>query len=105
MPRTPLARLRAALALAPARAGLPTGFTANVPVTAPTRLDWTFAVTNRTVADPPPTLLEAGYDSTQQRFDLYLPPRKDAKQLLPAIVFVSPGNEAGGWKAFEPTCT
>lgn len=105
MPRLALALLAAAAALAPARADLPTGFTANVPVTAPTRLDWTFVVTNRTVADPPPTLLEAGYDSTKQRFDLYLPPRKDAKQPLPAVVFVSPGDDAGGWKAFEPTCT
>lgn len=105
MPRLPLAQLAAVVALAPARADLPTGFTANVPVTAPTRLDWTFAVTNRTVADPPPPLLEAGYDSTKQRFDLYLPPRKNAKQPIPAIVFVSPGDDSGGWKAFEPTCT
>lgn len=90
---------------APARADRKPGFTANVPVAAPTRIDWTFAVTNRTVADPPPTLLDPGYASAKQSFDLYLPPRPDAAKEVPAIVFVSAGNDAAGWKAFEPTCT
>lgn len=105
MPRLPLALVAIPLALAPARADLPAGFTANVPVSTPTRLDWVFAVTNRSADPPPPALLDAGYDSAKQRFDLYLPPRKDAKQPVGAVVFVSPGDDAGGWKAFEPTCT
>lgn len=105
MPRRSLSLLVTALALAPARADLKPGYTPNVPVAAPTRLDWTFTVSNRTVPDPPATLLDPKYDSAKQAFDLYLPPRKDAKQPVPAIVFISPGNDAAGWKAFEPVCT
>lgn len=104
MPRLVLTLLAAALAPAAARADLKPGFTANAPVTAPTRLDWTFAVSTRTVADPPPSLLDAGYDSTSQSFDLYLPPRKGTAP-IPAVVFVNAGNEPGAWKAFEPACT
>jgi len=90
--------------VAAARSAPPAGFTANVAVAEPTRLDWTFTVTNRSLREPPAEYLGKGYDSTKQKYDLYLPARKDAKQPVGAIVFVSAGNDAGGWKAFEPAC-
>jgi len=81
------------------------GYTANVPVGNATRIDWTFAVTNQSLAQPPADLLGKGYDSTAQSYELYLPVRKDPKAPIPAIVFISAGNDAAGWKAFEPVCT
>jgi pimeloyl-ACP methyl ester carboxylesterase len=80
------------------------GFTAKVTVTEPTRLDWTFLVSNRSFVDPPPQLLTKGYDSTKQSYDLFLPQRKDPKKPFPAILFVSAGDEPSGWKNYEPIC-
>ena len=89
----------------PAHAEFKPGYTPNVPVTVPTRMDWTFTVTSQTVENPPTSLLEKNYDSTKQLFDLYLPPRKDPKQPIPAILFISADSDAAGWKSFEPICT
>ena len=82
----------------------PEGYTARVTVAAPTRLDWTFTVATRSLADPPDEMLGKDYDSTKQSYELFLPPRKDAKAAVGAVVFVSAGDEPGGWKAFEPAC-
>ena len=71
-------------------------------MTAPTRLDWTFVVSNQSVAEPPANWL-GNYDSTGQTFDLYVPPRRNAKQALPAILFISANNDSQ-WKGFEATC-
>jgi len=73
-------------------------------VAQPTRLDWTFTVGNRSLANPPADLLGSEYDSAKQSYELFLPPRKDPKQPVGVVVFVSAGNDAGGWKAFEPAC-
>jgi pimeloyl-ACP methyl ester carboxylesterase len=81
-----------------------TGYTAKATVSGPTRLDWTFAVTNQSLADPPAKLAGAGYDSAKQTYELFVPERKDPKKPLPAILFVSAGDEPGGWKAFEKVC-
>lgn len=81
-----------------------TGYTAKVTVSGPTRLDWTFAVTSQSVAGPPATLTGDGFDSAKQTYELFVPERKDAKKPLPAILFISAGDEPGGWKTFEKTC-
>ena len=81
-----------------------TGYTAKVTVGGPTRLDWTFAVTNQSVADPPAKLTGDGFDSAKQTYELFVPERKDPKKPLPAILFISAGDEPAGWKAFEKTC-
>ena len=94
-----------AAALDSSAAPPPAGYTAKANVAAPTRLDWTFVVTNRSLTEVPADLLKPGYDSTKQSYELYLPPRKDAKRPIPSILFVSAGDEPGGWKAFEPICT
>jgi hypothetical protein len=74
-------------------------------VAEPTRLDWTFTIANRSQAEPPAELLGKGYDSKKQSYELFLPARKDPKQPVGVLVFVSAGDDAGGWKAFEPACT
>jgi hypothetical protein len=87
-----------------ANAAPPPGYTSKVIVTAPTRLDWTFVFTNQSLTDPPADTLGAGFDSTKQSYELFVPNRKDAKKPSPAILFVSPGDEPNGWKAFESLC-
>jgi predicted esterase len=83
-------------------AELPPGYHAKVAVAAPTRLDWTFALSNRSLADPPAAWL-GDYDSTKQHYELYLP-RRESKKLLPVILFVSPSGDRLGWKRFERLC-
>jgi hypothetical protein len=89
-------------ALAPAAP--PAGYTPKITVSGPTRLDWTFAVTNQSLADPPAKLTGEGFDSAKQTYELFVPERKDPKKPVPAILFVSAGDEPGGWKAFEKMC-
>ncbi len=90
----------------PAFAAPPAGFTPEVKVTSPTRLDWTFVVSNRSLVKPPDNYLGEGYDSTKQIYDLFVPKVKSKapKAGLPAILFISPGNDSQGWKACEPLC-
>src|SRR5438034_1375280 len=86
-----------------ARAEPQPGYHAKISVTAPTRLDWTFALSNRSLATPPADWT-TDYDATKQGYELFVPTRKDAKTPLPVILFVSPSNAPSGWKAFEKIC-
>ncbi len=82
----------------------PAGYQAQVKVTAPTRLDWTFVVSNRSLTEPPQKFLPADYQSSRQSFELFVPPRRDPKQPAPLILFISPGIQPAGWKHFENVC-
>jgi predicted esterase len=95
------------LSALPTFAAPPTGFTPEVKVSSPTRLDWTFVVSNRSLVKPPDDFLGDGYDSTKQTYDLFVPTTKtkQPKAGLPAILFISPGNDSQGWKGCEPFCT
>jgi pimeloyl-ACP methyl ester carboxylesterase len=75
------------------------GYHAAVRVAAPTRLDWTFVVTNRSLARIPEGWLP-DYDSKKQIYDLHVPARKSAKVPLPIILYLSPGRDSGSGKAF-----
>ncbi len=86
-----------------ARAAPADGYQPKIMVAAPTRLDWTFALASQSLADPPTDWLK-DYDSTKQQYELYVPPKAEAKKPLPLILFVSPGNDPMGWKPFEPVC-
>jgi pimeloyl-ACP methyl ester carboxylesterase len=86
-----------------AHAGPPEGYQPRVTVSAPTRLDWTFAVATQSLADPPADWLKE-YDSAKQQYEFYVPPKRDPKTPLPVIIFISPSNEPMGWKQFEPVC-
>jgi pimeloyl-ACP methyl ester carboxylesterase len=67
-------------------------------VAAPTRLDWTFVLTNRSLAEIPEGWLP-GYDSKKQTYDLSVPARTSAKTPLPLILYLSPGRDGGSGKA------
>jgi pimeloyl-ACP methyl ester carboxylesterase len=79
------------------------GYQAKAKVTAPTRIDWTFAVGNQSLAKPPAAWL-GDYDSTKQTFELFVPPTYNSKQAAPVVLFISPGDGPGGQKAWEPLC-
>jgi pimeloyl-ACP methyl ester carboxylesterase len=98
-----LALVLALPATGPLLAAPPPGYHARVSVSAPTRLDWTFALANRSLENPPPEWL-GEYDSTQQQYELYVPRPADSKKPLPVILFVSPSNDPAGWKHFEALC-
>jgi hypothetical protein len=76
------------------------GYHPKVSVTAETRLDWTFALTNQSLTRLPANWLK-DYDSTKQTYELYVPPRKSAKALYPVLLYVSPGDGSGALKTFE----
>src|SRR3954447_18484215 len=70
-------------------------------VTAPTRLDWEFAVQG---FGPGAAKLPAGYDSARQRYQLYVPKKYDAKRAWPLVLFISAGDQAAGWPAWQKVC-
>lgn len=82
----------------------PTGYSAKVEVTGPTRLDWIFTTATQSPAKPPAKFLPDDYDSKKQAYELFVPTRKDTKKPLPAILFISAGDDPQGWKTFEKTC-
>jgi predicted esterase len=79
------------------------GYYAKVRVQAPTRLDWAFAESKRSVPVPSPADLK-GYDSTQQSYELFVPAGYNPRKPAPLIVFVSAGDDPQGWKAWEKVC-
>lgn len=81
-----------------------TGAQKKVTVGAATRLDWTFVVSNKSMAKVPAKWLPADYDSTQQTYDLYVPEKYNPKQTYPVIIFVSAGAAPAGFSNFEPIC-
>ena len=72
-------------------------------VTATTRLDWVFAVSNQSPVEVPPGLLE-NYDSTKQRFELYVPSGAASRGAAPLILFISPSQKATGLAQFRKLC-
>lgn len=97
-----------------------TGYQKEVTVREPTRLDWVFANANQSVTNPPAEWLE-GYDSTKQRYELFVPataktaaPKTKAKSKaknaapdgagLPLVLFISAGDQPAGWGQFQSVC-
>jgi pimeloyl-ACP methyl ester carboxylesterase len=79
------------------------GYHKSVSVSAPTRLDWTFVLSNMSMVEPPADWLP-DYDSKKQRYELFVPSSYQPKQSYPVIVFISPSAEPGGWRSFELPC-
>ncbi len=80
-------------------------YRSRVGVEEPTRLDWTFAVAQRSVVDPPPEWVQHVYDSAKQTYELYVPARNAGNgTLYPMVLFVSPGVKADGWKHWKQVC-
>jgi len=80
------------------------GYQAKVNVSAPTRLDWTFALANKSLEKPPADWLPADYASAKQQYELFVPPTYNPKQSYPVVLFISPGDGPGGWKEWETVC-
>ncbi len=91
------------LAPGPALAAGPplTGFQAEVTVTGPTRLDWRFAAAG---FGPKAARVPDVYDSSAQRYQLYVPPKYDRARAWPLVVFVSPGDDPLGWRFWQKPC-
>ncbi len=80
-----------------------TGYHPVVHVQASGQLDWTFVV-SRQSTDPAPALQMAGYSSTAQSYELYVPPIRNPRKPLGLILHVSCGQKADGWLYFEKIC-
>jgi len=102
--RLPLVVLSAFLIVSVAvrAADVPRDYHASVNVVGPTRLDFIFPLANQS-PEPTPEWL-ADYDSTQQRYELFIPPKLDARKPAPLILFVSPAAQPVGWREFEQVC-
>lgn len=90
--------------LAASAVAAPAGYTPIVEVSGPTRLDWIFTTATQSPAKPPAKFLPEDYDSKKQSYELFVPTRKDTKKPVPAILFISAGDDPQGWKTFEKTC-
>lgn len=68
---------------------------------AATRLDWTFAVRGfgKDAVKLPP-----GYDSTKQRYQLYVPKNYTPKKAWPLLLFIPAGNQPAGWVNWKQVC-
>jgi predicted esterase len=70
-------------------------------VAAPTRLDWAFAVQG---FGPGADKLPAGFDSTKQRYQLFVPKQYKPGQASPLVLFISAGDQPAGWDAWKTLC-
>lgn len=79
----------------------PTGFQAELGVSNRTRLDWQFAAAGfgRDAAR-----LTAGYESRNQRYQLYVPKAYHSEKAWPLVVFISPGDDPLGWRYWQKPC-
>ncbi len=80
------------------------GYHKEVAVTAETRIDSIYPLANQSPKQAPDGWLD-GYDSTKQRYELFLPPSYDAGRSWPVVVFISPGNQPAGFASFRTACT
>ena len=90
-----------------------TGYPKEISIREPTRLDWVFAVANRSVLDPPAEWLQ-GYGSAMQRYELLVPatakkkPKTKTKNktadALPLVLFISAGDQSAGWSQVQVVC-
>ena len=80
------------------------GYRREVSVSQPTRLDWVFALSNQSRPEPP-TEWVRGYESSDQKYELFVPPaKKDQKRGHPVILFISAGDAPAGWSQLESLC-
>jgi predicted esterase len=84
-----------------AAAAPPTGFHPEVQVSAPTRLDWEFAVSGY---GPHSGKLPASYDSRKQLYQLFVPEDYNPARAWPLVLFISPGDDPLGWRYWQKPC-
>jgi hypothetical protein len=83
------------------QAAAETGFRAEVAVTKPTRFDWQFAVSD---FGKDAGKLPVSYESSRQRYQLFVPPAYDAGKTWPLVLFISPGDDPLGWRHWRKAC-
>ncbi|MCE9524806.1 MAG: hypothetical protein K8R36_01980 [Planctomycetales bacterium] len=88
-------------AIAAAAEGI--GHQPEVKVTAATRIDWVFALSNQSPAEPPADWLP-GYDSTAQSYELYVPNSLKKGDSPGLILFISPGDRSTGLDSLRKAC-
>jgi len=71
-----------------------------VRVSAPGRLDWKFG----SFGFGPGSDKMENYDSTKQRYVLYVPKNYKADKAWPIVIFISPGDSPGGWTSWKTVC-
>jgi predicted esterase len=81
------------------------GYQAEVSVSNPTRLDWTFVLANQSVVEPPADWLGT-YESKSQRYECFIPAttKKAKSDGLPVVIFVSASDAPAGWSQLESVC-
>ena len=82
---------------------LPSGYHPSVFVSGPGRLDWTFVISESSL-DPAPSAMTAGYLSTRQTYELFVPPNYDPRRLYPMIIHVTAGPRSDAWAQWQQTC-
>lgn len=81
----------------------PPGHHPEVKVSAATRIDWVFALSNQSPAETPADWL-AGYDSTVQTYELYVPKSLKKGESPGLILFVSPSDRSTGLESLRKVC-
>ena len=79
------------------------GLQTEVKVSAPTRIDWVFALSNQSPVEPPAEWLP-GYDSTAQTYELYVPKSLKKGESPGLILFISPGERSTGLESMRKVC-
>lgn len=91
------------LSVSVAAAQSPRGYQSSMQVTAPTRLDTVFPLANQSLKEPPADWYK-DYDSTQQKYELFVPPSPDKSKMYGLVLFISAGASPAGQKSFQAAC-
>lgn len=91
------------LVLVSASLAAETGYQKSVTVAEPTRLDWTFVLSNQSVVDPPAEWIQ-DYDSRDQKYERFVPQLQRKGESLPLVLFISAGDSPAGWGSLESVC-
>jgi predicted esterase len=104
VPSTPTPHFRYVYPLAYRRRDeIVAGLNPSVRVLAPTRFDWEWAMPPGLAALTPKTVM-AGYDSTQVRYQLFVPPTYRPAKPSPLILFLSGGNNPEEFASWAAVC-
>ena len=79
-------------------------YRANEKVSAATRLDFVYPLANQSPRKTPKDWLTADYDSKSQTYELFLPAKLDKSKPSPCIIFISPSDQAVGYRSFAKVC-
>ena len=79
------------------------GYHPEVSVQQPTRLDWIYALANQSREEPPAEWL-SGYESKQQRYELFVPAGVNPRKPAAVVLFISPSNKPTGWSQWQQVC-